>query len=75
MNIYFLWGRTSSYYTDLKCNIAVNGGNEALYEKIATWSGINSDSYSYQTSAEIDVNKYGTDFAKEELENKIQFFS
>lgn len=65
---------TSSYYTDLKCNIAVNGGNEALYEKIATWSGINSYSYSYQTSAEIDVNKYGTDFAKEELENKKQIY-
>ena len=41
-------------------------------KKIATWSGINSYSYSYQTSAEIDVNKYGTDFAKEELENKKQ---
>lgn len=65
---------TGSYYTDLKCNIAVNGGNEALYEKIATWSGINSYSYSYQTSAEIDVNKYGTDFAKTELENKKQIY-
>lgn len=63
---------TGSYYTDLNYNIAVHGGNEALYEKIATWSGINSYSYSYQTSAEIDVNKYGTDFAKEELENKKQ---
>ena len=65
---------TSSYYTDLNYNIAVNGGNETLYEKIATWSGINSYSYSYQTSAEIDVNKYGTDFAKEELENKKQIY-
>lgn len=65
---------TGSYYTDLNYNIAVNGGNEALYEKIATWSGINSYSYSYQTSAEIDVNKYGTDFAKEELENKKQIY-
>ena len=65
---------TGSYYTDLNYNIAVNGGNEALYEKIATWSGINSYSYSYQTSAEIDVNKYGTDFAKEELENKKQMY-
>lgn len=65
---------TGSYYTDLSYNIAVNGGNEALYEKIATWSGINSYSYSYQTSAEIDVNKYGTDFAKEELENKKQMY-
>ena len=65
---------TGSYYTDLSYNIAVNGGNEALYEKIATWSGINSYSYSYQTSAEIDVNKYGTDFAKEELENKKQIY-
>ena len=65
---------TSSYYTDLSYNIAVNGGNEALYEKIATWSGIKSYSYSYQTSAEIDVNKYGTDFAKEELENKKQIY-
>ena len=65
---------TGSYYTDLKCNIAVNGGNEALYEKIATWRGINSYSYSYQTSAEIDVQKYGTDFAKEELENKKQIY-
>lgn len=63
---------TGSYYTDLNYNITVHGGNEALYEKIATWSGINSYSYSYQTSAEIDVNKYGTDFAKEELENKKQ---
>ena len=63
---------TGSYYTDLSYNIAVNGGNETLYEKVATWSGINSYSYSYQTSAEIDVNKYGTDFAKEELENKKQ---
>lgn len=65
---------TNSYYTDLNYNIAVNGGNETLYEKIATWSGINSYSYSYQTSAEIDVNKYGTDFAKEELENKKQIY-
>ncbi len=65
---------TGSYYTDLNYNIAVHGGNEALYEKIATWSGINSYSYSYQTSAEIDVNKYGTDFAKEELENKKQIY-
>ena len=65
---------TGSYYTDLNYNIAVNGGNEALYEKIATWSGINSYSYSYQTSAVIDVNKYGTDFAKEELENKKQIY-
>lgn len=65
---------TGSYYTDLNYNIAVNGGNEALYEKIATWSGINSYSYSYQTSAEIDANKYGTDFAKEELENKKQIY-
>ena len=65
---------TSSYYTDLNYNIAVNGGNETLYEKIATWSGINSYSYSYQTSAVIDVNKYGTDFAKEELENKKQIY-
>ncbi len=65
---------TGSYYTDLSYNIAVNGENEALYEKIATWSGINSYSYSYQTSAEIDVNKYGTDFAKEELENKKQIY-
>ena len=63
---------TGSYYTDLSYNIAVNGGNETLYEKVATWSGIKSYSYSYQTSAEIDVNKYGTDFAKEELENKKQ---
>ena len=65
---------TGSYYTDLNYNIAVNGGNEALYEKIATWRGINSYSYSYQTSAEIDVQKYGTDFAKEELENKKQIY-
>lgn len=65
---------TGSYYTDLNYNITVHGGNEALYEKIATWSGINSYSYSYQTSAEIDVNKYGTDFAKEELENKKQIY-
>lgn len=65
---------TGSYYTDLNYNIAVNGGNETLYEKVATWSGINSYSYSYQTSAEIDVNKYGTDFAKEELENKKQIY-
>ena len=65
---------TGSYYTDLSYNIAVNGGNEALYEKIATWSGINSYSYSYQTSAVIDLNKYGTDFAKEELENKKQIY-
>ncbi|EKC69162.1 ABC-type transport system, involved in lipoprotein release, permease component, partial [human gut metagenome] len=43
---------TGSYYTDLSYNIAVNGGNETLYEKVATWSGINSYSYSYQTSAE-----------------------
>lgn len=65
---------TGSYYTDLSYNIAVNGGNETLYEKVATWSGIKSYSYSYQTSAEIDVNKYGTDFAKEELENKKQIY-
>lgn len=65
---------TGSYYTDLNYNIAVHGGNEALYAKVATWNGIKSYSYSYQTSAEIDVNKYGTDFAKEELENKKQIY-
>ena len=65
---------TGSYYTDLNYNIAVNGGNEALYEKVATWSGIKSYSYSYQTSAEIDANKYGTDFAKTELENEKKIY-
>lgn len=65
---------TGSYYTDLNYNITVHGGNEALYAKVATWSGIKSYSYSYQTSAEVDANKYGTDFAKEELENKKQIY-
>lgn len=65
---------TGSYYTDLNYNIAVNGGNEALYAKVTTWSGIKSYSYSYQTSAEIDVKKYGTDFAKTELENEKKIY-
>ena len=65
---------TGSYYTDLNYNIAVNGENEALYAKVATWSGIKSYSYSYQTSAEIDVKKYGTDFAKTELENEKKIY-
>ena len=61
---------TGSYYTDLGYNIAVNGGNQDLYDRVATWTDVKSYCYSYITSAEVDVNKYGTDYAKQELEDE-----
>lgn len=59
---------TEMYYTDLSYNISVSNGTEELYKEIAKMDNINMYSYSYQTSAEIDIYKYGTEYGKKQCE-------
>ena len=65
---------TNSYYTDLGYNIYVYKPNQELIDIVAKWDGIKDYSYSYQTSASVDIEKYGTDFAKQEIaDEKTQY--
>lgn len=65
---------TNSYYTDLGYNIYVYMPNQELIDIVAKWDGIKDYSYSYQTTASVDTEKYGTDFAKQEIaDEKTQY--
>ena len=65
---------TGSYYTDLGYNIYVYMPNQELIDIVAKWDGIKDYSYSYQTTASVDTEKYGTDFAKQEIaDEKAQY--
>lgn len=62
---------TGMYYTKMGYNMSVNGGTEEIYKEIVKLDNIKDYSYSYNVSAEIDINKYGTDFGKSlALENQ-----
>ena len=52
------------YYTDMKYNVDVYNGDIKLYNQIAQLNNINNYSYSFTTSAIIDIEKYGSDFGK-----------
>ena len=56
---------TEMYYTDMGYNLSVYNGTEEMYKEIAKLDNIKDYSYAYTTTASIDTNKYGTDFAKE----------
>lgn len=55
---------TGMYYTKMGYNMSVNGGTEEIYKEIVKLENIKDYSYSYNVSAEIDIDKYGTDFGK-----------
>lgn len=55
---------TGMYYTDLGFNINIYGGTEEVYKEIIKLDNIKSYSYCYATSAQIDIEKYGTNFGK-----------
>lgn len=64
---------TGMYYTDMGYNMSIYGGTEEIYKEIVKLDNIKDYSYSYNVSANIDMNKYGTDFGKTfaEKNNKI----
>lgn len=53
------------YYTDMKYNVDVYNGDIELYNEIAQLNNINDYSYSFTTSAIIDIEKYGSEYGKE----------
>ena len=52
------------YYTDMKYNVDVYNGDIELYNEIAQLNNINDYSYSFTTSAIIDIEKYGSEYGK-----------
>ncbi len=60
---------TGMYYIDLGYNVSVSNGTEEIYKEIAKLDNIKKYSYSYETFGEIDVEKYGTEYGKQQ--NKI----
>ena len=53
------------YYTDMKYNVDVYNGDLELYNEIAQLNNIDDYSYSFTTSAIIDIEKYGSEYGKE----------
>ena len=53
------------YYTDMKYNVDVYNGDIELYNEIAQLNNIDDYSYSFTTSAIIDIEKYGSEYGKE----------
>ena len=53
------------YYTDIKYNVDVYNGDIELYNEIAQLNNIDDYSYSFTTSAIIDIEKYGSEYGKE----------
>lgn len=52
------------YYTDMQYNVDVYNGDIELYNEIAQLNNIDNYSYSFTTSAIIDINKYGSEYGK-----------
>ena len=52
------------YYTDMKYNVDVYNGDIELYNEIAQLNNIDDYSYSFTTSAIIDIEKYGSEYGK-----------
>lgn len=55
---------TNMYYQDLQYNVTVYGGTEDLYKEIIKLENIENYEYSYNLSADIDIEKYGTEYGK-----------
>ncbi|MDO5555674.1 MAG: FtsX-like permease family protein [Clostridia bacterium] len=53
------------YYMELGFNMIVDNGTEEIYKEIAKLDDIENYSYYYESGANIDIDKYGTDFGKE----------
>ena len=56
------------YYTKLDFNTMVTGGDESTYQKISKLANVNKYSYYYESTLNIDKEKYGTEFSKENEE-------
>ncbi|MDD3303800.1 MAG: FtsX-like permease family protein [Clostridia bacterium] len=55
---------TGMYYMDMDYNVTVSSGTKELYQEIMKLDNIKQSSYSYITSAILDVEKYGTEYGK-----------
>lgn len=53
------------YYTDYQFNIIVARGDKEQYEEIVKLENVDKYAYYYQTSLNIDFNRYATEFGKE----------
>lgn len=63
---------TGMYYTDLGYNVTIYRGNEEIYKEIAKLSNIKDYSYSFTTSADLDINKYGSEYGKKILQKNVE---
>lgn len=60
------------YYTDFKFNMYVeclDNSNTQIYEKISKLGNIDDSAYCYESSLDIDNNKYASEFGKKILED------
>ena len=60
------------YYTDFKFNMYVeclDNSNTQIYEKISKLENIDDSAYCYESSLDIDNNKYASEFGKKILED------
>lgn len=56
---------TGLYYMDLGFNISVSDNNIETYKKVIKLNNIKEYSFFYTDSAQIDLEKYGTEYGKE----------
>ncbi len=66
---------TGMYYIDMGYNISIYGETEEIYKEIAKLEDIKSYNYGYMGSAEIDIQKYGSKYGKEQIELQKQDYS
>ena len=60
------------YYTDFKFNMYVeclDNSNTQIYEKISKLENVDDSAYCYESSLDIDNNKYASEFGKKILED------
>ena len=55
---------TGRYYKDLNYNIEIYNGTEDLYKEIIKLDDIDEFCYSFSISADLDINKYGSEYGK-----------
>lgn len=59
------------YYKDIGYDIEVFDGTEEIYNEISKFDNVEEYSYSVITEANLDINKYGTEFGKRMSGNDI----
>ena len=64
---------TRMYYVDMGYNVSIYGGDEKLYKEIAKMEYVKDYNYSYVISANIDINKYGSDYGKQSYNEEQKY--